>query len=62
MVAVAGEYRKQGIGRALVHIIVGDDTGITWVLRAGRDGAADFFAKLGFAPSIVAMERSRIVQ
>ena len=62
MVVVADEYRKQGIGRALVHKIIGDDSGITWVLRAGRDGAAEFFAKLGFASSTVAMERSRIVQ
>ena len=49
----------QGIGRALVEHITGDDLRITWVLRAGREGAIEFFAKLGFQVSSVAMERLR---
>jgi len=60
MVVVAPAFRKRGIGRALVQSIVGDDPHITWVLRAGRDGAEAFFAKLGFRVSTVAMERPRI--
>lgn len=59
MVAVSQEYRLQGVGRALVQHITGDDPRITWVLRAGREGAAAFFAKLGFQVSSIAMERLR---
>jgi ribosomal protein S18 acetylase RimI-like enzyme len=60
MVVVSPEHRRNGIGRALVAHIVGEGDGITWVLRAGREGAAEFFGKLGFAASVVAMERVRV--
>jgi ribosomal protein S18 acetylase RimI-like enzyme len=59
MVVVAGPFRQQGIGRALVEHILGSEAHITWVLRAGRAGAPGFFARLGFQPSTVAMERPR---
>ena len=59
MVVVAPHWRRQGVGQALVQHIVASDAGVTWVLRAGRDGAPAFFAKLGFVPSTVAMERPR---
>jgi len=59
MVVVAEPFRRQGIGQALVDEIVGSDKTITWVLRAGRDGAAEFFKKLGFTESSIAMERTR---
>ena len=59
MVVVAEPFRRRGIGQALVQHIVGSETSITWVLRAGRPEAAEFFAKLGFRTSSVAMERSR---
>jgi ribosomal protein S18 acetylase RimI-like enzyme len=59
MVAVAQGHRLQGLGRALVEHIIGDDADITWVLRAGREGAVKFFRKLGFSASAVAMERRR---
>ena len=59
MVVVDASYRRQGIGKALVNHIVGDTPGITWVLRAERQGAHEFFAKLGFRPSSSAMERPR---
>ncbi|MCE9607501.1 MAG: GNAT family N-acetyltransferase [Planctomycetia bacterium] len=59
MVVVAPEYRRRGIGRALLAHIMGDDPKITWVLRAGREGEAGFFTKLGFDTSTVAMERLR---
>ncbi len=59
MVLVAPAFRGQGIGRALVEQLTGDDPQITWVLRAGREGAPGFFAKLGFHPSHTAMERVR---
>ena len=59
MVVVAEPWRRQGIGQALVRHILGSGADITWVLRAGRPGAAEFFAKLGFSPSSAAMERPR---
>ena len=59
MVAVAPAFRKRGIGRALVAHVMGTDKNITWILRAGRDDASTFFAKLGFVASSVAMERVR---
>jgi N-acetylglutamate synthase-like GNAT family acetyltransferase len=59
MVVVAEPFRRRGIGQALVQHIVGSEADITWVLRAGRPGAAEFFAKLGFSASSVAMERPR---
>jgi len=59
MVVVAEASRRQGIGQALVERLVGYDPRITWMLRAGREGAAEFFAKLGFIASTTAMERQR---
>ena len=58
MVVVAGDRRGQGIGRALVRHLMGDDPEITWILRAGR-GSEGFWRKMGFAASEVAMERTR---
>lgn len=58
MVAVAVDQRRQGIGRQLVERLMGDDNNITWVLRAGR-GSEEFWHKVGFKSSEVAMERVR---
>ncbi len=58
MVAVAEDRREQGIGRELVRRLIGDDAGITWVLRAGR-GSSGFWERMGFKSSEVAMERVR---
>ena len=58
MVAVAPDKRRQGIGRELVRRLTGDDSGITWLLRAGR-GSEAFWESVGFKPSEVAMERVR---
>ena len=59
MVVVDEQHRRAGIGRALVEHIMGDNPAITWVLRAGREGAETFFASLGFETSVIAMERPR---
>lgn len=59
MVVVAAEWRGKGIGTSLVEEMVSDDEGITWMLRASRSQAPAFFSKLGFVPSIDAMERAR---
>ncbi|HYO92765.1 MAG TPA: GNAT family N-acetyltransferase [Pyrinomonadaceae bacterium] len=58
MVAVAPERRGQGIGRELVRRLIKEDSGITWVLRAGRESDG-FWEKMGFKASEVAMERVR---
>lgn len=58
MVAVAASERGRGIGRKLIQSLTGDDTGITWVLRAGH-GSIGFWEKMGFKTSEVAMEKVR---
>jgi len=60
MVVVAAAHRGKGIGRLLVEHAMGTNPEITWVLRAGREGAAEFFSKLGFEHSSLAMERRRV--
>lgn len=60
MVVVAEAHRGKGIGSLLVGHAMGTNPEVTWVLRAGRDGAAEFFAKLGFEHSSLAMERRRV--
>ena len=58
MVAVAEDWRGQGIGREMVRRLMGADAGITWTLRAGR-GSEGFWRKMGFAVSQIAMEKTR---
>ncbi len=58
MVAVAEEWRGQGIGREMVRRLMGECEAITWTLRAGR-GREGFWRKMGFAASEIAMEKTR---
>ena len=58
MVVVAADWRRQGIGRELIRLLIRGDEGITWVLRAGRD-SAEFWKSIGFSSSEIAMERLR---
>lgn len=59
MVAVAPAFRRRGIGAALVgHVTAGADS-VSWMLHAGRPGAPEFFARLGFAAAPLAMQRAR---
>ncbi len=63
MLAVAEDRRGQGIGREIVRRLTADEAGdaegsVTWVLRAGR-GSREFWEKLGFTASEIAMERTR---
>ena len=62
MLVVDADYRKRGIGRALVGHVTRDDPNTTWVLRAGRDDVQGFYEKLGFRMSSVAMERVRSIE
>jgi len=57
-VVVAESKRGRGIGRKMVDHLMGDDPSITWVLRAGR-GSEEFWNKMGFSASAIAMERTR---
>ena len=58
MVGVAADKRGQGLGRELVQRLIGDDVGITWVLRAGRESGG-FWERVGFERSRIAMEKVR---
>lgn len=59
MVVVDPAHQRKGVGSALVRHVMGADPNITWVLRADRPGAREFFARLGFEASSPAMERRR---
>ena len=58
MIAVDEEMRGRGIGTEIVRRLVGEDTEITWVLRAGRQSRG-FWERLGFRASEIAMERTK---
>ena len=45
-------------GYLTLRAVMGDDPGMTWVLRADR-GAEGFYEKIGFVRSKIAMERPR---
>ena len=62
MVVVAPVHRGQGIGRQLVQALMVGGPGISWMLRASRSQAPEFFAKLGFVPATDAMARPRTMQ
>ena len=59
MVAVAREFRRRGLGSALVAHVTAGPLEVSWALQAGRSGASEFFAKLGFVAAPLAMQRAR---
>lgn len=59
MVVVAPSHRGKGVGSSLVRHIVGENSSVTWVVRTGREGAREFFARSSFVMSSEAMERVR---
>ena len=59
LMAVAPDKRRHGVGREMVHRLLGDDhDSITWILRGAR-GSSGFWRKMGFTPSTIAMEKVR---
>jgi len=56
MVVVDERYRRRGIGAEMVRRLMGDNSDITWVVRAGRDSEV-FWQRVGFNVSRVSMER-----
>jgi ribosomal protein S18 acetylase RimI-like enzyme len=59
MVVVAHSHRRRGVGARLVREVMGGHPDVTWLLRAERPGAREFFEALGFSPSAAAMQRLR---
>jgi ribosomal protein S18 acetylase RimI-like enzyme len=60
MLIVHPDFRKLGVGRALIQAVMAyGRPSVTWTLRAGREGASEFFAALGFKKSSEAMEIKR---
>jgi predicted N-acetyltransferase YhbS len=58
LLIVRNGHRGRGVGRSLVRAIMGEDPRMTWILRADR-GAEQFYEKIGFVKSQIAMERPR---
>jgi ribosomal protein S18 acetylase RimI-like enzyme len=60
MLIVDPAFRKQGIGKNLILALIDSaQPSVTWALRAGRAGASEFFAAIGFRISSEAMELKR---
>jgi GNAT superfamily N-acetyltransferase len=59
MVIVAPRFRGEGLGRAIVDALTGDNPRVTWVLRAGHPGSDGFWEAIGFRRSEITYERVR---
>ena len=51
-IVVDPDYRKQGIGGAIVKMLVAElrDAGVSWIGLVGAPGTEKFYRELGFAP------------
>ncbi len=60
MFVIKATAQRQGIGSHLLQHLMTTVPDVSWVLRAGREGANAFFESQGFSYSEIAMEKLRL--
>lgn len=58
ILAVRATWRGRGIGRSLARYLMAGDAQVTWILRSSEE-LRPFWKKLGFEPSVFALEKGR---